>query len=346
MTSAPLRLFAATGDAVYRLDSPDGERWETTPTLEGSGSQCVAVDPHDPNRIFAGTFDSGLWRSRDGGVTWGRVGEGAGGIAEGRVLSVAVSPSHRVRGISAVYVGTEPSRLYRSENDCETWRDFPRLPELPSSSSWSFPPRPWTHHVRWIGLHHHDPNLIFAGIELGGVMRSRDGGESWEDRKPGSYHDSHAILTHPRDPGRVYEAAGGGAAFSSDAGTTWQPADEGRDRHYVWGLAVDPADPDLWYVSAARGAGEAHRRNGQAGAMLYRKRGDAPWQPVTGGGSGLPSPLPYMPYALLTLRDRPGALLAGMQHGELHLSEDAGDSWRVLGIRLPALLALSEAMTA
>jgi photosystem II stability/assembly factor-like uncharacterized protein len=343
MSIGPIRLFAATGDAVARLDSPDGERWETSVGLEGQGVQSVAVDPQDPDRVFAGTFDDGLWRSRDGGLSWQRVGEGPGGIAEGRILSVAISPSHRVDGLAAVYAGTEPSRLYRSEDDGRTWRAFPRLPELPSAPTWSFPPRPWTHHVRWIGLHHHDPALVFAGIELGGVMRSRDGGETWEDRKPGSYHDSHAILTHPRDPGRVYEAAGGGAARSLDGGETWQAVDEGRDRHYVWGLAVDPVDPDLWYVSAARGSGEAHRNDGQAAAILYRKRGEAPWQPLGGEATGLPRPLPYMPYALLPLRDRPGSLLAGLQQGEFYLSDDAGDTWRRLDLRLPALLALSEA---
>jgi photosystem II stability/assembly factor-like uncharacterized protein len=343
MTIGPIRLFAATGDAVARLDSPDGQGWEAIASLDGSGAQCVAVDPHDPDRVFVGTFDKGLWRSRDGGATWQRVGAGPDGIAEGRVLSVAVSPSHRVNGLAAIYAGTEPSRLYRSEDDGASWRDFSRLPELPSSTTWSFPPRPWTHHVRWIGLHHHDPALIFAGIELGGVMRSRDGGEAWEDRKPGSYHDSHAILTHPLDAGRVYEAAGGGAALSRDGGDTWRTVDEGRDRHYVWGLAVDPVDPDLWYVSAAHGSGAAHRNNGQAGALIYRQRGEEPWQALGGDGTGLPHPLPYMPYALLTLRDRPGTLLAGMQHGELWLSEDAGDTWRQLDVRLPALLALSEA---
>ncbi len=62
-----------------------------------------------------------------------------------------------------------------------------------------------------------------------------------------------------------------------------------------------------------------------------------------GNGHGLPRPAPYMPYALLTLRDRPNALVAGIQNGELLLSEDAGDTWQRLDVKLPALLALSEA---
>jgi photosystem II stability/assembly factor-like uncharacterized protein len=53
-----------------------------------------------------------------------------------------------------------------------------------------------------------------------------------------------------------------------------------------------------------------------------------------------------MPYALLTLRERPGVLLAGLQHGELLITEDAGDSWRRLAVKLPGLLALSEATEA
>ena len=106
---------------------------------------------------------------------------------------------------------------------------------------------------------------------------------------------------------------------------------------------MDPDDPDLWYVSAERSAREAHRNDGRAAARLYRRRGAAPWQALGGDGTGLPAPLHYMPYALLTPRGRPSSLLAGLQHGELYLSEDAGDSWRRLDLKLPRLMALSAA---
>jgi photosystem II stability/assembly factor-like uncharacterized protein len=333
----PFRLFAATGDAVARIDVRGDLGTSVELYLEGSGVQSVAADPHNPNRVYIGTHDEGVFRTLDGGASWQPAGET---IPHKRTPSIAISSVHRENGNSVVYAGTEPSNLYRSEDDGETWREFSRLPELPSSSTWSFPPRPWTHHTRWITLHQHDPQLIFVGIELGGVMRSRDGGETWEDRKPGSQWDSHAIATHPLDASRVYEAAGGGVAASLNQGDTWFPVDDGMDRHYSWGLAVDPADPDLWYVSASYGARTAHRSNGDAQALLYRKRGDAPWLALNGT---LPQPLPYMPYALLTLRERPGVLVVGMQHGEIMLSDDEGDSWTTLDIKLPGLLALSEA---
>jgi photosystem II stability/assembly factor-like uncharacterized protein len=332
------RLFATTGGAVVRLDSQDGTTFDITYALEGSGAQCVAVDPHDPQRVYIGTLDDGIYRTADGGEHWEQVGEA---LSHKRVLSIAISPSRRVDGVSAVYAGVEPSNIYLSEDDGASWRDFPSLPELPSAPTWSFPPRPWTSHVRWIALHHDDPQLIFAGIELGGVMRSTDGGETWEDRKPHSYHDVHALLTHPLAPGRVYEAAGGGVALSDDAGETWRTADDGMDRHYVWGLAADPDDPDLWYVSATHSAREAHRSDGEAQARIYRKRGSGPWGPLA---VGLSDTLDSMPYALLTLRGRPGTIIAGFKNGDLSQSHDGGDTWRQLNVeQLPGLLALADA---
>lgn len=332
-------LFAATGDDIAKLTSSDGVQWDVTTVLSGVGAQCVAIDPHDHRRLYVGTLDDGLFRTRDCGRTWEPVGQA---IPHRRVLSVAISPSNRINGVSVVLAGTEPSALYLSEDDGLTWVEMPALRELPSAPTWSFPPRPWTSHVRWIAPSWTDPDQLFVGIELGGVMRSTDGGRTWEDRKPGAYHDAHAILTHPKAPERVYEAAGGGVALSTDGGETWHPVDQGMDRHYVWGLAVDAADPQLWYVSATFSARYAHHEErDQAQALIYRRRGDAePWQALT---VQLPEPLPVMPYALLAPLDRPGEVYSGMRDGQIYHSRDAGDSWRRLDLRLPGILGLAYA---
>jgi photosystem II stability/assembly factor-like uncharacterized protein len=185
---------------------------------------------------------------------------------------------------------------------------------------------------------------IYVGIELGGVMRTRDGGQSWKDHKPGAQPDAHALATHPAAPDRVYEAAGGGVARSDDAGNSWYPFDAGMDRHYAWGLAVDSADPDLWYVSAAPGPRQAHSHDGTAAAVLYRSQGGAGWQPLgTPGGALLSRPNPAMPYALLTPRDTPNGLVAGMDTGDLLITSDAGESWRAVTTGLDQALSLSEA---
>jgi photosystem II stability/assembly factor-like uncharacterized protein len=250
------------------------------------------------------------------------------------VFSLAVSAAD-----GAVYAGTEPSRLYRSDDHGGSWRALDALLDLESRPTWSFPPRPWTSHVRWIAPSPHRAGLLLAGIELGGLMRSHDGGATWQDHRPGAQRDVHAIAWHPSAPGQAYEAGGGGAARSRDGGETWTAADDGRDRHYTWAVAVDPADPDRWYVSASTGPYAAHG-DGDPRARIFRRHGDEPWQPLSGG---LPDPLPAMPYALLSV---PGCLLAGLANGELWESRDGGDGWdrcALEGDHLPRLVALAAA---
>jgi photosystem II stability/assembly factor-like uncharacterized protein len=320
------RLYAATGDGIVRLDEV-GEAWTVESSLSGSGAQCLAVDPADPDTVFVGLRDGGVRRSVDGGRTWADCK-----LPEPAVFSLAVSAAD-----GTMYAGTEPSRLFRSDDGGESWTALDALLELPSQPRWSFPPRPWTSHVRWIAPSPHDADLLLVGIELGGLMRSGDGGQSWQDHRPGAQRDVHSLAWHPRTAGRAYEAGGGGAAFSTDGGESWQPADEGRDRHYAWSVTVDPDDPDCWYVSASTGPFAAHgRRDPQA--LIYRRRDGQSWQSLAGG---LPEPLPAMPYALLATD---GRLFAGLADGQLWESRDRGDSWsqlRLGGDELRALVALT-----
>ncbi len=321
-----MRIFAATGDAVVTLD---GDR--TTNALEGLGVQCVAVDPHDRDRAFAGTFDNGIFRTRDGGRTWDGVSDG---IPHPRVLSVTVSP-HVEDGRSVVLAGTEPSSVFRSTDDGATWEDLSPLRDVPSYSTWFFPPRPETHHVRWMAPHADDANAMHVGIELGGVLRTRDGGATFEDRHPDAVVDPHVVHAHGRAPERIYAIGGDGVSFSTDGGDTWTRDVEGMDRGYTWGLAVDPDDPDLWYVSSAPGPDRAHGE-GDAQARLYRKRGSERWTALRSE-----EPLEVMPYSLAA--PRPGMLVVGMHTGEILVSDDEGDSFDTIAT-VPAILAIAVAV--
>jgi hypothetical protein len=323
-----VRLYAATGDAIARIEELGGS-WSATLTLEASGAQCLAVDPADPDIVYAGLRSGGVRRSSDAGATWIDCE-----LPATDVFSLAVS---RVDG--AVYAGCEPSALFRSDDGGDSWIELESLLELPSQPTWSFPPRPWTSHVRWIAPSPHDADLLLVGIELGGLMRSTDRGASWADHRPGAQRDVHSLVWHPSMPGRAYEAAGGGAAWSDDGGDTWRPADDGRDRHYTWSVAVDPDDPGLWYVSASTGPRAAHRGHDPE-ARIYRRHGGGPWEGV---GGGLPEPLPAMPYALITS----GALVfAGLADGQVWESADRTETWHALevgGEQISSLAALAVA---
>jgi len=321
------RLYAATGNAIARLDEAGGA-WNVELSLRDSRAQCLAVDPADRDTVFAGLRDGGVRKTTDAGGSWIDCS-----LPQPGVFSLAVS-----RADGAVYTGTEPSALYRSDDSGRTWRELDTLLELPSRPTWSFPPRPWTSHVRWIAPSPHDADLLLVGIELGGLMRSVDRGATWQDHRPGAQRDVHSVAWHPHAEGRAYEAGGGGAAWSEDRGDTWHPADEGRDRHYTWSVAVDPDDPEVWYVSASTGPYAAHGgRDPQA--RIYR-RDDGGWLELA---SGLPRPIPAMPYALLVAE---GRLFAGLANGQIWESRDRGERWQACvleGDDLPELHALAHA---
>lgn len=306
-----MTIFVATGSDLVRVADRVAEI-----VLADRGVRCVALST---DAVWAGGA-SGVWRSGDGGSSWVDAG------LDGDVYSLGVGVD------GAVYAGTEPSALFRRDSD--GWVELAALQELPSRPTWSFPPRPWTSHVRAIAPSPHDPELLLVGIELGGLMRSGDGGAGWEDHRPGAQRDVHALAWHPTVRGRAYEAGGGGAAWSEDGGETWRPADDGRDRHYTWALAVDPQDPDVWFVSASTGPGAAHG-GGDPRARLYRREGDAPWRPLES------APTTSMPYALAFAAG--GTLVLGLLDGRLFASDDRGETWRAIqhGGAVPRVAALA-----
>lgn len=309
-------LYACTRDEnLVRLRRDDGS-WEAEHVLEGVAVQCVAADGE---QVLVGTRGDGLLASADSGERWERVE-----LPESEVYSVAIGAADGAR-----YAGTEPSRLFVSRGG-SAWIELEALQEIPSRRRWSFPPRPWTHHVRWIAPDPHDAACVLVGIELGGLMRSEDGGASFSDHRPGAKRDTHSVVWHRRADGRAYQSAGDGAAFSRDGGRSWETADAGRDLGYCWALAVDPGDPELWYVSAASGPGSAHAA-ADARGRLYR------WE---GSWRALDLPDAAMPYALVATDDR---LLAAMSDGRILSSDDRGESWCDLNLALGSPLALAAA---
>ena len=315
------RLYVAGGNAVSVIE--DG-RVETG--LEGRGARCLALDPEDPDTLYVGTSDEGIFKSEDGGAAW----EKLSGIEHPRVTAVAVSPTD-----GAVYAGTEPSALFVSRDGGASWRELEGMRNLPSAPTWSFPPRPWTSHVRAIAPSYADPNLVVVGIELGGVLRSADGGETWQDQRPGAQPDCHSLFAHPGAPELLYEAGGGGFAQSTDFGESWEGADGGMDLHYVWGLAADAEDPALVYASAASGPYRAHGR-GSSNATIYRRSGNERWQTVLEGQA-------EFPYALCQDPEIPGTLYAGFGDGTILRGVNAGESWEEVARVAPGLQALEAA---
>jgi photosystem II stability/assembly factor-like uncharacterized protein len=269
-----------------------------------------------------------VWRSDDGGVSWQAIGEDA---RIRQVTAVAVSATERgLDGARVVYLGTEPSAVFRSSDGGDHCEPLGTLLDLPSAPTWSFPPRPDSHHVRWIAP---DPVVsarLFVAIEAGALVRSEDGGRRWQDRVPTAPIDTHTLVVHSRDGQRLYSAAGDGYFESRDGGATWEKPESGLRHRYAWGCVVDPEDPETILISSASGPTAAHSAD-RAASWIYRRTGRGRWRPI---GEGLPPAAGTTVSALAADPHERGVVYAANNRG-LFRSRDMGETWRQLVVAWP-----------
>ncbi|MFQ5613470.1 MAG: hypothetical protein ACE5H9_15200 [Anaerolineae bacterium] len=325
-------LVVATGRSILWATATNLDRWEVEDVLQGPYAHTLTRDPGDPNHLLAGTIGHGVYRSVDGGRTWTLTTP----PPHPRIFSVAISPTERNEHGGALYIGSEPSAIFRSYDGGQTWQELAGFHNISSRDSWFYPRRPYTSHVRCIALKPDDSAVILAGIDIGGVMRSADCGQTWTDHRPGAFKDCHSLQFHPVATERVYQGAASGVALSRDGGRRWESCGEGMYHHYAWTCAVDALDPGLVYVAAAWGPHYAHKDD-NAMAYIYRRRAKM-WATLAGG---LPQPLESMVYALLTRPGEPGVVYAGLRNGDIWFSQDAGDTWQKLPLNLRRIWALA-----
>jgi photosystem II stability/assembly factor-like uncharacterized protein len=254
-----------------------------------------------------------VFRSDDGGRSWQQTG-----LAGRLIMALTASPVER----DTVWAGTEPSEVWRTEDAGATWQQTSRLETLASSPEWSFPPRPDTHHVRWIACHPREPGRLWVAIEAGALVSTSDGGRTWRDRVRGGPWDTHELAIHPNASNALRVSAGDGYFESDDGGATWRSPRAGLEVGYLRSVAIDPEQPDGVVVSASSGPHTAYVA-GRSDGRLYRRVTLERWERVREGW-----PEPASTIAPL--------LCAGMQGGELfaadergvHRSEDGGQRWR------------------
>ena len=274
---------------------------------------CLVADPLVHGRAWCGTHQGGVFRSDDGGRSWQPVG-----LAGRLIMSVTASPVDP----DVVWVGTEPSEVWRSGNAGTTWEQTSRLETLPSSSEWSFPPRPDTHHVRWIACHPLDPNRLWVAIEAGALVSTIDGGHTWRDRVAGGPWDTHDLAVHRKAPDVLRVSAGDGYFESCDAGITWRSPAAGLDVGYLRSVAIAPEQPQAVVVSASSGPHSAYVA-GRSDGRLYRRITPDGWNRVH---DGWPEPASTVA-PLLCAGAKAGELWAADERG-VHRSDDGGKSWR------------------
>lgn len=303
----PLALAAASG-VVYASSEGNGhpgglfrsidrgDSWERTTNdgLLALAVTAVAVDPSDPDVLYAGADNTGLLKSIDRGATWKIVApEFEQGEQLGGILEILVEPSHP----SAIYAIGGLAWLVRSVDGGETWQRI----------------RPFRGFLA-IALDSRNPGALWAA-GYSGMFHSDDGGVHWTEVPvfTGAGTIWQEVEVDPHDSRVVYVAGWESDQTSpvrlfrsEDGGTTWQERDAGIEGGQVFGLVIDPAAPSRLFAGTDKG--------------LYQSEDSGlTWTRVRGIGGRV--------YDVVTAPTTPTTLYAAVAGFGVKRTTNGGQSW-------------------
>ena len=257
----------SVGDGIYK-STDGGATWQHLGLRDGQQIGSIAVDPHDPQRLFVAVLghpygpngERGVFRSLDGGLNWQKVlyqDENTGAI------QVEFDPSNPQIVYADMWASRRPpwstgnsydgpgSGLYKSNDGGNTWRQL--TGGLPG----------WTEHLGRIGfaIAPSDAKRMYALVDakkVGGLFRSDDGGENWtrvnnEERIWGRGSDFACVRVDPRNKDVIY-VANTSTYRSTEAGknfTAFKGAPGGDDYHTIW---INPENPEIIFLGSDQGA--------------------------------------------------------------------------------------------
>ncbi len=316
----PIRLYIGTiGEGLWI--SSDGGR-SFSRTYEGLFVEChvraIKVHPRDDRTLYLGT-ELGLFRSTDAGAHWQPLGSE---LAGKQVWSILLSPNDP----NLLVVGTCPSRLFRSEDGGKSWHE-PRV-----AMQTECPRIMWTR-VTSLLADPVDRDTLYAGVEIDGLKRSRDGGLNWESLGAGlSSQDIHDLAMVPVGqaflPAHVQLLAGTNNDLnrSSDQGQTWAPLGLGKKLPYAYfrGIAQKVDDPKTLLLGNGDGP------PGTVGTVARSTDGGHTWQSAKLGDTGQPGVANSTIWCFATHPADPNLIFCNSVSGEVYRSTDAGGSWEKL----------------
>ncbi len=276
--SDPKVIYVASGEGIQRPDlsvgngiyrsSDGGKTWTNTGLSDGLQIGGLAIDPTNPDRVFAAVLghpyganaERGVFRSKNGGKTWEKVkyiDENTGAV------QVAIDPKNQ----QIVYADFWANRLapwengewkgagsglWKSTDGGDTWNQLTKGLPTPAQG------------LGRIGfcICPSLPSRLYATVDcdggLGGIYRSDDAGASWYRSNPdsrlwGRGSDFAEIKADPKNPDIVY-SANVVVWKSTDGAKSWQAfrgAPGGDDYHRIW---INPNEPNIILIASDQGA--------------------------------------------------------------------------------------------
>jgi photosystem II stability/assembly factor-like uncharacterized protein len=301
--------------------SPDGgESWRRVGRGLWGESRVfgLTVHPTEPRTVFAGA-DDGIYRSQDGGQSFERL---ASPMDESQVWKIAIDPVDP----DIIFAGTRPSALFRSTDGGRNWRKL--LVEMAEECPNVRIPR-----VTALAVDPSDHRIVWAGVEVDGVRRSTDGGDTWQAITNGiNDPDIHDVGVVVNGKTTVLTTTPREIFASTDRGETWHGLGVAKQftLPYCRSLVRKADDPDTLFVATGDGAA------GSKGAVQRSRDGGHTWKTVA-----LPDEPNSPIWAFATHPADPNLIVACSHYGELYKTADAGDSWSKIHREFTEIRAIS-----
>lgn len=189
----------------------DNTRWTM---VQGGDGGFVAVDPSNPQTVYAEYFGISLTRSDDGGVNWVDATTGIGNDNSNFYVQFTIDPSDS----SHLLLGTD--RLYTTTSKGANWTAL----FTPGSNGWASSAT-----INWTTIAPSDPKTVYSTTSDGKIFVSTDGGSNWVERDAPARDSFQQIVVDPTDPKHAliarneFDRAGAtGHVFETkDGGVTW-----------------------------------------------------------------------------------------------------------------------------
>lgn len=315
------RVLVGTLDGVKTIERTEDGWASTGHTLIGRHVHAIVFEPTS-KLWFAGVRKGGVFASADEGQTWE---ERSDGLIDPDIYSLSTAV---VDGKTMLYAGTEPANLFASDDLGLSWSELPGVKDAPTSEAWFFPGEPHVAHLKHINFEPGDPKTIYASVEVGALLRSRDSGQTWEELNGGLYMDVHRCIIAPTHPDRLYVTGGQGVWISDDAGASWEnPFNRGSEEGgYPDQLVFKPSDPDEMIVTAGRASPGTWAKETAQARISRTRDGGKTWEVLS--NNGVPDRFPHSVEAM-TLEEAGDTvqIFAGTTGGAVLFSEDGGESW-------------------
>jgi photosystem II stability/assembly factor-like uncharacterized protein len=159
-------------------------------------------DPQNPNTIYIGTKENGIFKTADGAEHWERLT-----FPPLKVYGLAIDKNNSNR-LYASGVYQDIAKIYRSEDAGKNWKEIYTEPGKGTV-------------ITALGSHPNMPNVLYAGTSAGVVIKSTNGGETWSNVLAAKGPVTKILFREGQAETVMLLVLNSGVAVSSDGGKTW-----------------------------------------------------------------------------------------------------------------------------